>query len=242
MQKRSFSRVTVRRKAGDSSRGWLIAGMLAVPVALGRGGIKANKREGDGGTPRGSFRLRQLWWRADKHPRPTTSLPVQRITPADGWCEDPTDRRYNRRIKVPAKSSADRLTRKDNLYDFIIELDHNTRPRVAGRGSAVFIHAARKGFAPTAGCVALELNALAADAVASRSAHENCRRIDFKRSISRAHRKSRCLHEHASHQVRSPWQNPRSCPLREASVHCASRFLRSAQNAVPVLRRAEECT
>ena len=160
MPKRSLSRITVRRKAGDSSRGWLIAGMLALPVALGRGGIKANKREGDGGTPRGNFRLRQLWWRADKHPRPATSLPVQRISPDDGWCEDPDDRRYNRPIKVPADADADRLTRKDNLYDFIIEIDHNTRPRVAGRGSAVFIHAARQGFTPTAGCVALEINSL----------------------------------------------------------------------------------
>ncbi len=160
MPKRSLSRITVRRKPGDSSRGWLIAGMLALPVALGRGGIKANKREGDGGTPRGNFRLRQLWWRADKHRRPTTSLPVQRICPDDGWCEDPDDRRYNRRIKLPADADADRLVRKDNLYDFIIEIDHNTRPRVAGRGSAVFIHAARQGFAPTAGCVALEINTL----------------------------------------------------------------------------------
>jgi L,D-peptidoglycan transpeptidase YkuD (ErfK/YbiS/YcfS/YnhG family) len=137
-----------------------MAGMLALPVALGRGGIKANKREGDGGTPRGSFRLRRLWWRADRHPRPTTSLPTQRITSADGWCEDPTDRHYNQPIKVPANANADRLARTDNLYDFIIEIDHNTRPRVAGRGSAVFIHAARQGFAPTAGCVALELNTL----------------------------------------------------------------------------------
>jgi L,D-peptidoglycan transpeptidase YkuD (ErfK/YbiS/YcfS/YnhG family) len=160
MPKRSLSRITVRRKAGDSSRGWLIAGMLALPVALGRGGIKANKREGDGGTPRGNFRLRQLWWRADKHPRPNTSLPVQRISPNDGWCEDPADRRYNRPIKLPADADADRLARTDNLYDFIIEIDHNTRPRVAGRGSAVFIHAARQGFAPTAGCVALEINTL----------------------------------------------------------------------------------
>ena len=160
MPKRSLSRITVRRKPGDSSRGWLIAGMLALPVALGRGGIKANKREGDGGTPRGNFRLRQLWWRADKHPRPTTSLPVQRISPDDSWCEDPDDRRYNRPIKVPADANADRLARKDNLYDFIIEIDHNTRPRVARRGSAVFIHAARQGFAPTAGCVALEINTL----------------------------------------------------------------------------------
>jgi len=160
MQKRSLSRITVRRKPGNSSRGWLIAGMLALPVALGRGGIKANKREGDAGTPRGQFRLKRLWWRADKHPRPVTSLPLQRITSADGWCEDPKDRHYNQPIKVPAHTNADRLARNDDLYDFIIEIDHNTRPRVAGRGSAVFIHAARKGFAPTAGCVALELRTL----------------------------------------------------------------------------------
>jgi L,D-peptidoglycan transpeptidase YkuD (ErfK/YbiS/YcfS/YnhG family) len=87
-------------------------------------------------------------------------LPVQRISPDDGWCEDPDDRRYNRPIKVPAGADADRLARKDNLYDFIIEIDHNTRPRVAGRGSAVFIHAAKPKFAPTAGCVALEINTL----------------------------------------------------------------------------------
>jgi len=160
MRKSLLSRITVRRKPGDSRRGWLTAGALAVPVALGRGGIKANKREGDGGTPRGSFRLRRLWWRADKHSRPLTSLPVQRIRAEDGWCENPADRHYNQPIKVPPQSGADRLRRKDDLYDFIIEIDHNTRPRVAGRGSAVFIHAARQGFAPTAGCVALELNTL----------------------------------------------------------------------------------
>ena len=77
---------------------------LALPVALGRGGIKANKREGDGATPRGSFRLKRLWWRADRHPRPATALPARRIGPADGWCEDPADRHYNRPVKVPAQS------------------------------------------------------------------------------------------------------------------------------------------
>jgi L,D-peptidoglycan transpeptidase YkuD (ErfK/YbiS/YcfS/YnhG family) len=137
-----------------------MAGPLALPVALGRGGVKANKREGDGATPRGTFRLKRLWWRAGRHPRPATLLPAQRIRPDDGWCEDPNDRHYNQRIKLPPKSNADRLARQDNLYDFIIELDHNTRPRVAGRGSAVFIHVARPGFSPTAGCVALDIRAL----------------------------------------------------------------------------------
>jgi L,D-peptidoglycan transpeptidase YkuD (ErfK/YbiS/YcfS/YnhG family) len=160
MRHNSLSRITVRRRPGNPSQGWLVAGPLALPVALGRGGIKANKREGDGGTPRGTFRLRRLWWRGDRHPVPATALPVHRISPDDGWCEDPTDRHYNRPVKVPAGSSADRLARADHLYDFIIELDHNTRPRIAGRGSAVFIHAARPLFAPTAGCVALRLDTL----------------------------------------------------------------------------------
>jgi len=152
--------MTVRRKPGNSTRGWLIAGQLSLPVALGRGGVKANKREGDGATPRGTFRLKRLWWRAERHARPATLLPVQRIKPDDGWCEDPSDRRYNRPVKVPPQAKADRLARADALYDFVVEIDHNTRPRVAGRGSAVFIHVARPHFAPTAGCVALELSAL----------------------------------------------------------------------------------
>ena len=160
MRKKTLSRVTVRRKPGDPQRGWLTAGQFSLPVALGRGGIKANKREGDGATPRGSFRPKRLWWRATRHAPPATLLPARRIMPDDGWCEDPNDRHYNQRVKVPRKSNADRLARADNLYDFIIELDHNTRPRVAGRGSAVFIHVARPGFAPTAGCVALEINSL----------------------------------------------------------------------------------
>jgi L,D-peptidoglycan transpeptidase YkuD (ErfK/YbiS/YcfS/YnhG family) len=150
----------VRAKPGHRSRGWLIAGPLALPVALGRGGIRANKREGDGGTPRGRFRLRRLWWRADRTIRPRTGLPVRPIRTDDGWCEDPRDRHYNQPVRLPAGDPGDRLWRTDRLYDFIVELDHNTRPRIAGRGSAVFVHVARPGFAPTAGCVALAAPAL----------------------------------------------------------------------------------
>jgi L,D-peptidoglycan transpeptidase YkuD (ErfK/YbiS/YcfS/YnhG family) len=156
MRKTSLSRLTVRRRAGNSRQGWLAAGPLALPVALGRTGIKANKREGDGATPRGTFRLKRLWWRADRHARPATLLPSRRIGPQDGWCEDPADRHYNRPVTLAPASHADRLARADDLYDFIIELDHTMRPRVAGRGSAVFIHVARARLAPTAGCVALE--------------------------------------------------------------------------------------
>jgi len=160
MRKRSLSRLSVRRRAGEPAKGWLVAGPLALPVALGRSGIKANKREGDGATPRGSFRLKRLWWRAERHARPAGLLPARRIKADDGWCENPADRSYNKPVKLAPASKADRLMRADALYDFIVEIDHNTRPRVAGRGSAVFIHVARDRFKPTAGCVALEIGAL----------------------------------------------------------------------------------
>jgi L,D-peptidoglycan transpeptidase YkuD (ErfK/YbiS/YcfS/YnhG family) len=152
--------VRVRVAAGDPRRGWLTAAGLSVPVALGRGGIRANKREGDGGTPKGTFRPRQLWWRADRHVRPRTLLPVRAIRDDDGWCEDPASRHYNRPVRLDRDSSADRLKRDDELYDFIVEIDHNRSPRIAGRGSAVFLHLARKNFSPTAGCVSMTKSAM----------------------------------------------------------------------------------
>lgn len=157
---RVLSSVTIRPAAGNKLRGWLTGGGLTIPVALGRGGILANKREGDGGTPRGSFRPRQLWWRADRHVRPRTQLPIRPIRPEDAWCEDPADRHYNRPLRLKAGSSGDRLTRADHLYDFIVEIDHNTRPRIAGRGSAVFLHLARPNYAPTAGCISMSRAAM----------------------------------------------------------------------------------
>src|ERR1051325_10431339 len=142
-------------RPGRRGKGWLIAGHLALPAALGRAGIRAEKREGDGATPRGVFRPVRLWFRADRMPRPLTRLRVRRIQDDDAWCEDPMDRRYNRPFRLAPRQTGDRLRRDDHLYDLIIEIDHNTRPRVAGRGSAVFIHVARPGFEPTAGCVAM---------------------------------------------------------------------------------------
>ncbi|HLZ03532.1 MAG TPA: L,D-transpeptidase family protein [Bradyrhizobium sp.] len=147
--------IRIRARAGNSRQGWLTAGGLTIPVALGRGGIRANKREGDGGTPRGTFRPRQLWWRADRHARPKTFIPVRAIRREDAWCEDATDRHYNRPIRLARGEGGDHLTRKDHLYDFIVEIDHNTRPRIAHRGSAVFLHLARENYAPTAGCVSM---------------------------------------------------------------------------------------
>jgi L,D-peptidoglycan transpeptidase YkuD (ErfK/YbiS/YcfS/YnhG family) len=157
MRKRTFPLIRVRVRPGSPTQGILLAAPVAMRVVLGRSGVRANKFEGDGATPRGHFRLLRLWWRADRFPRPSTLLPARRITPEIAWCEDPGDRRYNRPFRRSAAESGDRLWRDDSLYDLVIEIDHNTRPRKARRGSAVFVHIARPQSSPTAGCVALRM-------------------------------------------------------------------------------------
>src|SRR3984885_6934594 len=118
---RPLTMIRIRARAGNSRQGWLTADGMTVPVALGRGGILANKREGDGGTPRGIYHPLQLWWRADRHQRPQTFLPVRPIRPEDAWCEDPSSRHYNRPMRLERGHSGDRLRRDDHLYDFIVE-------------------------------------------------------------------------------------------------------------------------
>ncbi|MFS8036161.1 L,D-transpeptidase family protein [Xanthobacter sp. AM11] len=139
--------------------GLLLCAGQGLPVAIGRSGTAFDKREGDGRTPAGTWRIRELRYRADHGPRPMTRLPCRRTRPADGWCDDRTDRRYNRPVTLPLGGgrpvSHERMWRADDLYDLVLVLDHNSRPRVAGRGSAVFIHLARPGFSATEGCVAL---------------------------------------------------------------------------------------
>src|ERR1700736_626355 len=157
---RPLSAIRVQRAAGNPRRGWLTADGWTVPVALGRGGILANKREGDGGTPKGAFHPLQLWWRADRHPRPRTFLPVRPIRPEDAWCEDPHDRHYNQPMRLRRCLARAPLHRDDHLYDFIVEIDHNSAPRIAGRGSAVFLHLARTNFSATAGCVSMTQSAM----------------------------------------------------------------------------------
>jgi L,D-peptidoglycan transpeptidase YkuD (ErfK/YbiS/YcfS/YnhG family) len=155
VRRTSLSTIHLRVRPRLHTQACLVAGQRAIRAALGRASIKAAKREGDGATPAGRFHPVRLWWRADRLPRPRTLLPVRRIAAEDAWCENPKDRRYNRPFRRSANEPGDRLKRGDGLYDLIVEIDHNTRPRVAGHGSAVFIHVARTGFGPTAGCVAL---------------------------------------------------------------------------------------
>jgi L,D-peptidoglycan transpeptidase YkuD (ErfK/YbiS/YcfS/YnhG family) len=124
--------------------------------ALGRSGIRADKREGDGATPAGRWRMRALLFRPDRVPRtPLTGLPLRALRPEDGWCDDPADPLYNKPVKLPFRARAELLWREDGIYDLIVVLGYNDEPPEPGRGSAIFLHIARPNFTPTEGCVAL---------------------------------------------------------------------------------------
>lgn len=145
----------IRRSPLSGSRGTLTFGSITVPCALGRSGITRFKREGDGATPIGAFELLNVYYRADRGPRPRTILPVEAIAPNDGWCDDPAHPRYNRPVELPFAASHEKMWRDDRLYDIVVVLDCNMFPAVPGKGSAIFFHIAREDYRATEGCVAV---------------------------------------------------------------------------------------
>ena len=119
---------------------------------IGRGGVRGDKREGDGATPVGTHRFIGMLYRPDRMTRPADwALP---IGPLDGWSDDPKDDDYNIMIRLPHAFSHEKLRRPDPIYDLILLTDWNWPDARAGRGSAIFVHQWRRPHARTAGCIA----------------------------------------------------------------------------------------
>lgn len=143
----------------DARRGLLRCGDLEVRCALGRGGVTADKREGDGASPLGIWPMRCVFYRPDRLPAPPLAhgLEVFALAPDDLWCDDPAHPDYNLRVKFPHPASCETLWREDHLYDVIVPLGYNDDPIHSGRGSAIFLHVALPDYSPTHGCVAVAL-------------------------------------------------------------------------------------
>jgi L,D-peptidoglycan transpeptidase YkuD (ErfK/YbiS/YcfS/YnhG family) len=136
------------------------AGRLSWPTGearavCGRSGVRADKREGDGASPAGTFALIEGFYRADRVAPPPTDLPLRALRPEDGWVDEPLDPNYNRLVTLPYPASHEEMWRDDGLYDLVVLIGYNTDPPVPGRGSAIFLHVAGPDFAPTAGCIAV---------------------------------------------------------------------------------------
>lgn len=149
--------LAVRTAPANRTQGLLQAGPLRLRCALGRSGITAAKREGDGATPIATMALLGAWQPPRlRGLRPRVALPLRRTGPRDGWCDEPRHASYNRPVRLPFAGSAEAMRRADRLYDLVVVLDWNLRTRARGRGSAIFLHVAREGLKPTEGCVALD--------------------------------------------------------------------------------------
>lgn len=158
----------VRARNCRSTDGVAIIGQLTVRCGLGRGGRTAFKREGDGATPIGRWPVVAVLYRRDRLRGFRVGAMLGNAHPlrkTDGWCDAVGDRNYNRMVRQPYPASAEALWRDDHLYDVIVVLGHNRRPRVQGHGSAIFMHLARTSptgmIEPTAGCVSLRRRDLA---------------------------------------------------------------------------------
>lgn len=136
------------------------------PCNLGRNGFipPENKVEGDGKTPQGSYLITGLYYRQDRLSLPQTTLPVHAIQPKDGWCDAPEHNDYNKLIQKPFVASHEDLWLHDHAYDIFLTIDHNQKPTLPYKGSAIFIHTTKTLenplLEPTAGCLRVYLDDL----------------------------------------------------------------------------------
>jgi len=123
--------------------------------SIGKGGFSSKKKEGDGCTPSGIFKITNILYRQDKIQNLNSNFKLKKILPSDGWCDDPNHKKYNTLIRFPFSNSAEKLFRQDDLYDIVCVTNHNQNPVIPGAGSAIFMHVAHSNYSATEGCIGL---------------------------------------------------------------------------------------
>ena len=136
--------------------GYLQYKNLKFRCALGKAGIKKKEKEGDNVTPKGIFKITSMYYRPDKIKNIITAVKKIKIKKNIGWCDDPNSHFYNQQISLPKKFGHEKLYRNDSLYDLILVLNYNVNPIIKNKGSAIFIHIAKKNYKKTKGCIALK--------------------------------------------------------------------------------------
>ena len=146
--------LTVQADSADSALAWASLGEKRWRCAVGAGGVREDKVEGDAATPVGEFPLRHIYYRNDRLVLPKVGLPARPISEHDGWCDDPRSPAYNRLVRIPNEWSHEKMWREDGLYDLVVVVGYNDDPPEGEWGSAIFLHIAREDMSPTQGCIA----------------------------------------------------------------------------------------
>ena len=126
-----------------------------IKCSIGKRGIGVKKREGDQITPKGKFKIKYILYRKDRVPYLKTKLSKLVIHKNMGWCDDPNSKSYNKLIRLPFKYNFEKLYKTNNTYDIILVLNFNLNPIRRNKGSAIFIHVAKKNYNKTNGCIAV---------------------------------------------------------------------------------------
>ena len=128
--------------------------------ALGKAGVKTKIKEGDNITPKGTYKILNIYYRKDRIKKIKSSINKIKINKNMGWCDDTLSKYYNKQIKLPSKFSHEILYRKDNIYDIVCVINYNINPTLKNKGSAIFLHITKKKYQRTKGCIALKKNHL----------------------------------------------------------------------------------
>lgn len=100
--------------------------------------------------------MKYILYRKDRIKKIQTKIKKIAIREDMGWCDDPKSKDYNKLIKLPFAYNFEKLFRKENNYDIILILNYNMKPVIKNKGSAIFIHIAKKNYKKTEGCIALK--------------------------------------------------------------------------------------
>ena len=136
----------------------LLFGDYKLKCSIGKSGITNTKKEGDLATPKGTFDFGVLYYRKDRISLPKCKIKKKIIRKNMGWCDDSKSNKYNQEIRFPFKYKAEKLYRKDEIYDLLINIKYNFSPVIKKAGSAIFLHISNKKYKPTKGCVAISKN------------------------------------------------------------------------------------
>ena len=127
-----------------------------VKCAICKRGIGYKRKEGDLITPKGDFKIKYILYRKDRIKKIQTKIKKIIIKKNMGWCDDPKSKNYNKLIKLPSVYNFEKIYKKENIYDIIIVLNYNMNPTLKNKGSAIFIHIAKRNYKKTEGCVAIK--------------------------------------------------------------------------------------